>query len=135
MHHLVLVQILDSLKDLLYGMRSVHLREATLLANPVEQLSSCRKLGDDVVLVFRLEPVVKLDNVRVVEGLQHLELVVHYLVVALDVLLQDDLDGHLAVRGLCLSHDAICACTQRPAQLILAPARGLARVTHPMEVR
>jgi hypothetical protein len=40
-----------------------------------------------------LEPIKELDNVGVLEALEHLQFVVDHLVVAFDVLLQDDLDG------------------------------------------
>jgi hypothetical protein len=56
-----------------------------------------------------LEPFVELDNVRVMHARQHRHLVVHHRLVALDTLLQDDLDGALAVRPVGLSHDAIGA--------------------------
>lgn len=57
----------------------------------------------------RFEPVNKLDNVRVSQSLQHVELVVHHLLVAFDILLQNDLDGDLASRPLGLANDAIGA--------------------------
>jgi hypothetical protein len=40
-----------------------------------------------------LEPIEELDNMGMLEALEHLQLVVDHLVVAFDVLLQDDLDG------------------------------------------
>ena len=45
-----------------------------------------------------LEPIKELDNVRVLEALEHLQLVVDHLVIALYVLLQDDLDGAFSLR-------------------------------------
>ena len=53
---------------------------------------------------------------------QHVELIVYHLLVTLDVLLQDNLDGDLALRALGLANDAIGACTKGPAKSILGPA-------------
>jgi len=50
---IVLMQIVDGTQDLLNSLRCVFLGEFALLANPVEQLSSSRKLGDDVILVLK----------------------------------------------------------------------------------
>ena len=45
-----------------------------------------------------LEPIKELDNVGVLEALEHLQFVVDHLVIALYVLLQDDLDGAFSLR-------------------------------------
>jgi hypothetical protein len=52
MDNIVLVQIIDSVQNLLDGLRRVLLRKFALLADPVEQLPSGRELCDDVVLVL-----------------------------------------------------------------------------------
>lgn len=70
-----------------------------------------------------LEPVDKLDNVGVLEALQHVQLVVDHALIALDVLLQDDLDGDLASRAVGLADDAIRAGTQGSAESVLGPRR------------
>jgi hypothetical protein len=57
----------------------------------------------------------------VLEALQHVQLVVDHALVALDVLLQDDLDGDLAGRAVCLADDAIRAGAQGSAEAILGP--------------
>src|SRR3569833_1046757 len=57
----------------------------------------------------RLEPVYKADNMGVVQLLEHVQLVVHHALIALDVLLQDDLDGHLARWAVGLANYAIGA--------------------------
>ena len=62
----------------------------------------------------RFEPIVEPDNVRVSQPLQQVQLIHHHLFVALDVLLQDDLDRNLALRAVGLADNAICACTERP---------------------
>jgi hypothetical protein len=121
MNDIVLVQIVDCLQNLLDGLRAILLGELALLADSVEQLSSSRKLGDDVVLVPRLEPVHKLDNVRVVEALQHVQLVKDHALIAPDDLLQDDLDGDPAVGALSLPDDAIRAGTQGAPKPVLGP--------------
>lgn len=94
MDNVVLVQVVHRIQDLFDGLRCILLGELALLTNPVEQLASGRKLGDNVVLVLntyqissstsngshqgrvavsypRFEPVHKLDNVRVLEPLEH----------------------------------------------------------------
>lgn len=58
----------------------------------------------------RLKPVNKLDNVRVLESLEHIQLVVHHALVALDIFLEDNLNSHLAVRAVRLPDDTVCAC-------------------------
>jgi hypothetical protein len=55
MDDVVLVQIVDSAQNLLDGLRRILLGKLALLADSVEQLSSRRKLGDDVVLVLQRE--------------------------------------------------------------------------------
>jgi hypothetical protein len=55
---------------------------------------------------------VKLDNVWVLHALQHLQLIVHHLLISLDILLQDDFDSDLALGAVGLAHDAVCAGAQ-----------------------
>jgi hypothetical protein len=50
---------------------------------------------------------VKLDNVRVLHALQHLQLVVDHLLVAAHILLQDDLDSDLALGAVCFPDDTV----------------------------
>lgn len=52
MDDIVLVQVVDSLQDLLDGLGAVLLGEFALLANAVEQLSTRSELRDDVILVL-----------------------------------------------------------------------------------
>ena len=103
-------------------------------AYPVEQLAARGQLGHDVVFVLswsvlasclrrkdahpRLEPVVELDNVRVVHALKHLQLVVDHLLVPAHVLLQDDLDGDLALGAVGLSDNAIGTGTERLSEAV-----------------
>jgi hypothetical protein len=61
---------------------------------------------------------VELDNVRVLHALQHLQLVVHHLLVAADVLLQNNLDGNLALGAVSLADDSIRAGTQRLSEAV-----------------
>ena len=69
----------------------------------------------------RLEPVAELDDVGVLEALEHVELVENHALVPLDVLLQDDLDGDAAVGAIGLAHDAIGAGTQGAPKAVLGP--------------
>lgn len=132
MNDIVLVEIVDGAQDLLNGLGGVLLGELALLANSVEQLSTGGKFCDDIVLVLqedqsqrldlcaqsrcclggthsRLEPVNELDDVRVLETLEHIQLVEDHALVAPHVLLQDDLDSNPAIRALGLPDDAIGA--------------------------
>lgn len=114
-----LVQVVDSTEHLGNGLRSILLRELAVFANSVEQLSTRGQLRDNVELVLRFEPVDKVDNVGVVEGLQHLQLVVHHLFVPTDIFLQDDLDGDFSSRGaLSLADNTVCTSTQRSSKSI-----------------
>jgi len=61
---------------------------------------------------------VELDNVRVLHALQHLQLVVDHLLVPADVLLEDDLDGDLALGAVGLADDAIGSGTQRLSEAV-----------------
>ena len=49
----------------------------------------------------------KLDNVRVLHALQHLQLVVDHLLVSADILLQDNLDGDLALGTVSLPDNTV----------------------------
>lgn len=52
------------------------------------------------------------------KSLEHFELIVHHAFVALDILLQNDLDGNLAGLSLRFSDDAICASSKGFAESI-----------------
>ena len=54
--------------------------------------------------------------------LQHLQFIVHHLLIALDILLEDDLDRVLLAFTLCLSDNAICSCTKSLAKPVLVPS-------------
>lgn len=56
---------------------------------------------------------------RVLQSLQHGKLVIDHLLVALDVLLQDDLDGNLASGAVCFTNDSIGSSTEGASELIL----------------
>lgn len=49
----------------------------------------------------------ELDNVRVLHALQHLQLIVHHLLVAAHILLQDDLDSDLALGAVSFADDTV----------------------------
>lgn len=137
MDNVVLVEVVDRLKDLSNRLGRILFCKLALLANTVEQLSSSSQLSDDVVLVLRfvslklvetscglypgLEPVVELDNVRVLHALQHLKLIVDHLLVALDISLQDDLHSDLSLWTVGLSNDTICSRAQCLAEAVAGP--------------
>lgn len=62
---------------------------------------------------------------RVLHALQHFQLVVDHLLVSAHILLQDDLDGDLALGAVCLSDDAVCASAQRLSEPVSRPAVGV----------
>lgn len=66
----------------------------------------------------RLEPVDEVDNVWVVQRLQHLQFVVDHLLIALHILLEDDLDGHLSRTAVCFTDNAICTRAQCPPEAV-----------------
>lgn len=47
------MQVVDCLKDLTDSLGSILLSELALLANAIEQLSTCCQLGNNVVFVLR----------------------------------------------------------------------------------
>jgi len=59
--------------------------------------------------------------VRVLEALEHLQLVQDHALIAPDDLLQDDLDGDTAIGAFRLPDDTICASTQGAPEAILGP--------------
>lgn len=52
MDDVVPMQVVDCFEHLLDGLRRVLLGKPSLVANPIEQLSACGQLCDDVVLVL-----------------------------------------------------------------------------------
>lgn len=106
-----MVKIIDSLQDLSDGLGGILLGKLALLADTIEKLAASSQLGHDVILVPRLEPVNKLDNVRMMEALEHVKLIVYHPLIALDILLQDDLDSNLASWAVSLAYNAVRACT------------------------
>ena len=59
---------------------------------------------------------------RVLHLLQHFQLIVDHLLVTADVLLQDDLDGDLAIWAVGLANDTIGSGTQGLSKLVAGPA-------------
>ena len=72
----------------------------------------------------RLEPVKELDDVRVAQALEHVELVKYHLLVTLDILFQDDLDGRAARGALGLANDAIGAGAKGATESIAGSGGG-----------
>lgn len=62
---------------------------------------------------------------RVLESLEHIELIVYHFLVSLNCLLQDDLDGDLAVRAFSLANNAIGASTEGAAELVFGSMRKI----------
>lgn len=57
----------------------------------------------------------------VLQSLEHLKLVIDHPLVALYILLQDDLDGDFASRALSLAHHAVSASTKGSAEFVFGP--------------
>lgn len=57
------------------------------------------------------------------QALKHVKFVVNHSLVALHILLEDDLYSHLARWAVCLSNDAIGACAKRSAESIFGSGR------------
>jgi hypothetical protein len=67
----------------------------------------------------------ELDNMWMLHSLQHLHFVVHHLLVALDILLENNLDSALALRPVCLADYAICTSTKCLSESIFGSGRGV----------
>jgi hypothetical protein len=63
--------------------------------------------------------------VLVLEALEHVQLIVHHALVALDILLEDNLDGHLAFGRVGLSDDAVGAGAERSTEPVLGSATAV----------
>ena len=114
------------------SLRSILLCEFALVTDAVEELSSNSQLSNDVELVLGiisvcscriytlaypgLEPIHKLNDMRMVELLKHFQLIIHHLLVALDILLEYYLDCHLLALNIGLSNYAICASTESSSE-------------------
>lgn len=71
---------------------------------------------------LRFEPVDERDDVGVLEGLEHLKLIVDHVFISANVLLENDLDCDLlAVGGVSLANDTVCACTQCSSEFVESP--------------
>lgn len=57
------------------------------------------------------------------ELLQHLELVIDHLLVALDISLEDDLYSDLAGRAIGLANNSICSSTEGSTELVLGSVK------------
>ena len=135
------MQVIDRFQDLPDSLRSILLRKFALFAYPIEKLAPGCQLSDDIELILhapssapmspashkvqqrsthpRLEPIAKANNMRVLQLLQHGQLIIDHLFIALDVLFQYDLDSDLPFRTVRLANDAICSCAQRLPETIL----------------
>lgn len=70
-----------------------------------------------------LEPVHELDDMGVLQRLKHSELFVDHVLVSLDVLLEDNLDGNPPRGALGLAHDAIGPSAEGSSELVLGSMR------------
>jgi len=107
------VAVVDALEHLLEAMCCLGLSEELLLNDLVEQLSSLAQLGDQVKVLFVLEVLVKLQDMRVVELLEDGDLCSE-LVDVLDLLSGDGFAGSvlLAHSVTALGHHSERTCSQ-----------------------
>lgn len=139
MDNIPLVQIVDGVQDLFDGLRSIFLCEFTVFTDAIEQFTTRCQLGDDIVFILegismtvlclsnghvetdpRLEPVDEVDNVRVVQRLQHLQFIVDHLLIPLHILLEDDLDGNFSRAAVGFTDNAICTRAEGPSESVLS---------------
>lgn len=133
MDNVLVVQVVDCLEYLLDRLRGILFRELALVANPVEELSTRCQLRHNIVFVLetstwyiadsgpahpRLEPIMKPDNVRMRDTLQHLQLVVNHTLISLDIFLENDLDCDLLTIGFGFAHDTVCSSTESASELV-----------------
>jgi hypothetical protein len=60
--------------------------------------------------------------VGVLEGLQHLKLVMDHILITANILFENNLDRDLfSIGGVRLANDAVSACTQRPSEPVESP--------------
>lgn len=140
MDHIVLVEVVNRAENLLDGAGRIFFCKLSLVANPVKQLSSSSQLRNDVESILlvisepfhrlnlldrlgysRFEPVNKFDDVRMLEHSQHANLIIQHVLVALEFLLQNDLDGDLARWAIGLPNHAVRARPEGPAKAIICP--------------
>ena len=67
------------------------------------------------------------NNVGMFHSLQQDHLIVYHLFVAFDVLLENDFDSISFSAAFCFPDDAVCPCTQCPAEAILRPDLCMSR--------
>ena len=67
---------------------------------------------------LRLEPIVESNDVGMFHSLEQDHLIVHHLFIAFDVLLENDLYSISLPTAFCFPDNAVCSCTQCPAESI-----------------
>ena len=97
MHNSQLVQVFDSADNLLEELAGFGFLEFLLLDDVVEQLAAADKLHDEKELFRRLNNFKQLDDVRVPDQLENVNLSRHslYICIARDLTLLKNLNSHL----------------------------------------
>lgn len=142
MDNVTVVQVVNGIKYLANCLRCILLCELSVVANAIKQLSAGCQLSDDIEFVlFRgqpkinssskfaekrthlgFEPVYERDNVRVLELLQHLELIINHALISANIFLKNNLHGNFGAIGrLGFTDDSICTGTQGASELIESP--------------
>ena len=67
----------------------------------------------------RLEPVDEFHDMRMIQSLQHLQLLIDHLLVSFDILLQNYLDCHFVSVKVCFAYNAVGACSECSTELVL----------------
>lgn len=65
-----------------------------------------------------LKPVNEMDNMGVVQFLEHVQLIIDHAFVVSNISLQDDLDCNLARSAVCFADNTICSGTKRSPESI-----------------
>ena len=52
MNNIVVMKVVDCFKNLPYGLRGVFLGEFAVFADPVEELTACRQLSNNIIFVL-----------------------------------------------------------------------------------
>ena len=96
MHDISLVAVVDAGEDLFHEDSSIALAELTTLEDLVEELTTFADLSNQVIALLILEELVHLDDVRVIDFFENIDLIEkHSLLVVVHVALTQDFDRAL----------------------------------------
>ena len=97
MDNLHVMKIGDSFQGVFDDEDGIAFGEFATFTDSLEKLTSCCEFCDDVKVLGALKPFIEFNNVRVVETFEKVHFVVDHVLVALDIFLCNDLDGHRSI--------------------------------------